>query len=97
MPIYEHRCEACKHEWEDLFRNYEHYPEECPKCKSKEKFTRLISWSAGKVELTGHELKQHLKSEGKKLAQEAAKNENVAANIVGESVYHQNELARSKK
>ena len=97
MPIYEHRCNACQHEWEDLFKLSDEIPDECPECHEKGQIERLLSWCSGKVELTGHELKQHLVSEGRKIRKEANKNETLAANIIGEDKYHSNELFRTKK
>lgn len=72
-------------------------PRKCPDCGKRGKVKRLVSLCAGRVELTGHELRQHLRAEGKKLAKEAQKSEDLAANIVGEEKYHKNELARTKQ
>lgn len=91
MPIYEHKCEACNHIWEDWFSSYKTpIPDECPECKVKGKIIRLVSWCSGKVELTGRELVQSLRADGKKLSKEARNNENLAANLVGEGKYHNN-------
>jgi putative FmdB family regulatory protein len=97
MPIYEHKCNACQHEWEDIFKMSDPVPDECPECHEKGQVERLMSLCAGRVELTGHELTQHLVAEGRKLGREARTNENLAANIVGEEKFHKRELARSKK
>lgn len=96
MPIYEHACEACNYEWEDIFRNYEDFPEECPKCKAKGKIKRLMSICAGRVELTGRELVQSLKKDGKKIAEKAKKDDNVLADIIGHDTLHKTRLNKSK-
>ena len=89
MPIYEHKCEACEHVWEDYFSSYKSpVPEECPECKVKDKVIRLVSWCSGKVDLSGRELIQSLRAQGKKLNQQAKSNENLAANLIGETKYN---------
>jgi len=97
MPVYEHRCIECEYEWEDIFKLNDPIPEECPECHAKGKVERLISWCRGKVELSGRELTQQLWAEGKQLARQAQKDENLAADIIGHDKYHQGELAQSKK
>lgn len=96
MPTYEHCCEKCKHEWEEEYKMADPVPNTCPKCKVKGKVKRLISVCAGTVILTGKENVKKQWAEGKKIAAEAAKNENLLANLVGESTYHQKQLARDK-
>ena len=94
MPCYEHECEACGHVWEDLFSSHKSpVPEECPECKVKGKVKRLMSWASGTVELTGHERTMKAYNEGKAIARDAKKNENVLANIVGEEKYHKTNLS----
>jgi putative FmdB family regulatory protein len=83
MPTYEHLCQECNHEWEDIYSIRDAVPEECPKCSCKGKVIRLISRPTVRVELTGRELVQKLKAEGKALAKEAQKNETLAANLYG--------------
>lgn len=41
MPIYEYRCEPCRHEFETLIRSSSDAAE-CPKCRGRE-VTRLFS------------------------------------------------------
>lgn len=98
MPTYEHRCEKCKHEWEDFYSIKADPPDICPECKTKGKVVRLISGGSGRgiVELSGGELKQHLISEGKKLKESANKSEKVRANLEGEASYHKRQLAIDK-
>ena len=95
MPIYEHQCTKCEHIWEDLFKISDPVPEQCPECKTTGNIKRLISWCSGTVELSGHELKQHLKNEGKKLARKAQRDENLLANVVGETKYNDNLLKKN--
>jgi putative FmdB family regulatory protein len=42
MPIYEYRCEACGHEFEDLRGFNDPDPEACPECR-KDAVRKLIS------------------------------------------------------
>lgn len=95
MPIYEHVCESCGHEWEDLFSLRDGIPE-CPECGSKDKVKRVISVPAtGRVdEPLNRETIAKLKKEGKAMAKEARRNENLMANIVGEEKYHQQNLKK---
>ena len=92
MPTYEHKCEACDFEWEDIFKMSDPLPEECPDCKVKGKIKRLISISSVKVELSGRELVEKLRADGKKIAKKSATDENLRANIVGEDSYHKEQL-----
>lgn len=87
MPTYEHICETCKYEWEDNYSIKTDPPKICPECGA-ETAKRLISLGGkGVVELTGQELVNKLKSDAKKLKGEAASNEKVYANLLGEDRY----------
>lgn len=88
MPTYEHKCEACEHEWDQIYGMNDPVPTVCPKCNVEGKVKRLISWSSGRAELTGRDLTEKLWADGKKLAREARTNENLRANIMGEDKYH---------
>jgi putative FmdB family regulatory protein len=84
MPTYEHKCNACGHEWEETYSIKDSVPTVCPECKVEGKVQRLISMPAGvKVELEGRELVQKLWKEGKDLARKARKDDNLAANLYG--------------
>ena len=98
MPTYEHKCEACQHEWEEFYKITEDPPTVCPSCGEEGQVQRLISGGSGRgiVVLTGHERAAHLKSEGQKMFKEMQKNENLRANFVGEETYHQNQLSNAK-
>jgi putative FmdB family regulatory protein len=91
MPTYEHCCtnEACKHEWEDEYSIKQDPPKICPKCQ-QETAQRLISGGSGKgnVELYGQELIDKLKGDAKTLQKDAARNEKVYANLLGDDKYH---------
>jgi putative FmdB family regulatory protein len=90
MPVYEHKCEACNHVWEDLFSSYKSpVPEECPECKAKGKIKRLLSWCRGKVELTGREHIEQCRRDAQKIKGDALNKENELANLMGEDTYHQ--------
>jgi putative FmdB family regulatory protein len=94
VPCYEHQCEECGHVWEDLFSSHKSpVPEECPECKIKGKVKRLLSSTLGTVELTPRERTIKAYKEGKAIAKQAKKDENVLANIVGEEKYHKRNLS----
>jgi len=96
MPIYEHQCEACEYQWEDLFKLSDPVPEECPECKEKGQIKRLLSWCSGTVELTGRESLQKAREDGKKMTREMQKSENKMANFVGEDRYQYNKKMSEK-
>ena len=84
MPCYEHMCKFCGHEWEDTYSIHDAVPTICPECKTEGQVKRLISGGGSvKVELTGKELIQQLWKEGKQIAKQARKDENLAANLYG--------------
>jgi putative FmdB family regulatory protein len=96
MPTYEHLCEACDNEWEDIYKISDPIPTQCPKCKKKGEVKRLISSCQGRVELSGYEYKAKIKEDVLKMSKSMLKDENKLANFVGESKYHDNELRRNK-
>lgn len=97
MPFYDHQCTKCEHIWEDYFQIGEEVPEECPNCHEKNNIKRLLSLtSPGVVKLTGQEYKQKILADGKKLAKETKSNENLLANMVGETKYNQNQIKRDR-
>jgi len=97
MPTYEHLCEACNNEWEDIYKMSDPVPTKCPICKKKGKVRRLISVCQGVVELSGHEYKAKAIEDAAKMQKKMLKDENKLANFVGEKKYHNNELQRTKK
>lgn len=92
MPTYEHLCNNCKHEWEDIYSIVQDPPTLCPSCNVDGKVQRLVSGGSGRgiVEITGHELKAKLKADGQDLKRAALKDERVLANLVGETKYQTN-------
>lgn len=100
MPTYEHKCTSCEHEWEDEYSIKQDPPKVCPKCL-QETAKRLVSGGSGRgvVELTGQELIDRAKQEGKQLAKEAANSEKVYSNLLGEGRYHnlQTRMDRRKR
>lgn len=100
MPTYEMKCfqEGCEHEWEDFFSIKADPPTVCPKCNTEGKVKRLISGGSGRgvVELTGNELKQKVMADAAALKREAYSNENVLANLVGDTKLHNNTLSFEK-
>ncbi len=90
-PVYEHECSHCEQEFEESYSMKAPVPTVCPLCHEEGGVKRLISLTApGIVELTGHDLKQKLLSDGQKMKQKAAGNENLLANLVGEDKYQGN-------
>ena len=97
MPTYEFKCQAeiddkeCGHEWEEYLSIKAPDPEECPKCHAKGKVLRLVSGGSGRgtVELYGQDLVDKIKSDAKKIKSNAAKDEKVYANLLGEERYQQ--------
>jgi len=91
MPTYVHECsdESCNHEWEDFYSITAEPPKTCPKC-GQETARRLVSGGSGRgmVELYGQDLVDKVKGDSKALQKAAAKNENLYANLLGESRYH---------
>lgn len=98
MPTYEHGCKSCKHEWEEIYSMREPTPTVCPECKAEGQVVRFISGGSGKgiVEITGHELKDKLKKEGQELKRAALKDENLMANLVGETRYQKDKTGIEK-
>lgn len=71
--------------------------EKCTKCKEEklkpvQKIKRLLYPTSGKVTLSGHELIQKTREDGRKMGQRALKDENFAANLAGEDTYHKRQL-----
>jgi putative FmdB family regulatory protein len=99
MPIYEHMCETCKHEWEDEYSIKADPPDTCPACGAKT-VKRLISLGGkGVVELTGQDLINKCKEDAKQIKKEMHQNANVYANMLGEDRYNdlQTKMDRRKR
>lgn len=91
MPTYTYLCEIENREFEE-FHSISEIVKKCPVCKEagrkNHKPKRLISGpTAGRVELTGHDLVAKTKSDAKKLEKEIYSSESAYANLVGESTY----------
>ena len=95
MPLYDYGCKDCSHVFEAFHKIADPGPSECPECGS-ENVRKLLSAVSGKVELTGHELKAQIKKDAQKLKHEAATNEKVRANLVGEDKYQSNVVSNEK-
>jgi putative FmdB family regulatory protein len=97
MPWYEHSCGNCNEEFEDLYSAQSPIPTLCPNCGVDGQVKRLIpSIVHGRVPLTGHELKQQIKKDTASLRAKVATNENVKANIVGETKYNEHVVSMNK-
>ena len=92
MPTYLYLCPD--HGEFEEYHSMRDLIEDCPKCKDEgkepQKVKRLIcGTNRGVVELTGQELVNKVKSDAKQLQKDAAKDERLYANILGEDKYHQ--------
>lgn len=97
MPTYEHEC-ACGHQWDQVYSIVKDPPTVCPECTVEGQVKRLISGGSGRgiVRLTGQDLAAHCKAEGKRMARQAATDENLRANLIGEDKYHNQMLQTNK-
>jgi putative FmdB family regulatory protein len=89
MATYDHQCtdKECNNTWEDSYSIHAAPPTTCPKCH-KETAKRIITFgTAGKVELAGRELQESIKSDADSMKREMRTNENMYANLLGESRY----------
>lgn len=99
MPTYQHLCEKCKHEFEDVYSMTAAPPKTCPKC-GEDAVKRLISLSGkGVVELYGQDLVDKVKSDARKLKADAAKSEKIYSNLLGDDKYNglQKRIDRQKR
>jgi len=99
MPTYDHQCqnEECKHEWEDSYSIKVDPPKVCPKC-GQETAKRLISCvSKGVVELYGQDYVDKIKSDAQQLKRDAAKSENLYANLLGPDKYQKIQQQMDKR
>jgi putative FmdB family regulatory protein len=96
MPTYEHLCTKCNHEWEQFYSIKDPVPDTCPSCSEVGGVKRLISGGSGKgkVELSGQEYVDKVMADAASIKREAYRNENVMANLVGESKYHSDRVRR---
>lgn len=90
MPTYLYEC-SVHGEFEE-YHSISKTLDMCPKCEAEglepKQLKKLINClSVGVVELQGQELVDKLKGDAKKLKSEAAKNEKVYANLLGEDKY----------
>jgi putative FmdB family regulatory protein len=89
MPTYEYECP--EHGVFEEFHSILLKLENCPHCKETGKeqpIKRLICGTTkGVVELYGNELVEKCKDDAQKLKKEAAKDEKVYANLLGEEKY----------
>ena len=90
MPTYEHQCTSCNHEWEAEYSIKKDPPTTCPSCH-QETAKRLISGGSGRgaVELYGQDLVDKCKADAQKIKQEAYKDANKYASLLGEDRYQQ--------
>jgi putative FmdB family regulatory protein len=99
MPTYLHFCKNCNQEFEDFYSIKADPPTKCLLCEAEGQVTRLISGGSGrgKVELTGRELIESMREEGRKERNEIYKSETKYANIIGESKYQSIQQSLDKR
>jgi putative FmdB family regulatory protein len=101
MPCFDFECSECDHFIEDYYlTTTEVPPTTCPAC-GKETLKKLFPNNVQvRVKLEGHDLKQHLLDENKKIRREISKDgtkaEALRANLAGEENFHKKELAVAK-
>jgi putative FmdB family regulatory protein len=101
MPTYEYLCPV--HGEFETEHSIKIKLEHCPQCKeagNEQTVKRLISLGGkGVVELSGQELVDKLKGDAKKIQKDAAKDEKVYANLLGEDKYQslQQRMDRQKR
>jgi putative FmdB family regulatory protein len=87
MPTYDHICNSCSYEWEQMYSIKADPPKQCPNCHA-ETVQRLISLSGkGIVELYGNDLVNKCKEDAKQIQKEASQNPNKYANLLGPDKY----------
>lgn len=84
MPLYEYECQTCEHRFEVMQSMSDPHPI-CPECASED-VLRLISRTAGQVEMSAKELyHQKILPEAKEIAAKIKSgDENAAADLFGE-------------
>jgi|SRR6266581_2288832 len=97
MPIYGHICLACNEEFEDIYSSKAPVPTLCPNCGIDGQVKRQIPEVVhGRVPLSGQELKQQITKERNNMHAKVAKDENLRANIIGETAYEKHLTAQEK-
>ncbi len=90
MPTYEHECNSCNGEFEDIYSIKADPPTLCPLCGVDGQVKRVISGDiAGRVLLSGTDLTNQMKKDRNKMKQKIKTDENVRANLIGESKYQE--------
>lgn len=94
MPTYEHACQNCNHEWEQVYGMTVDPPTLCPECGVDGKVKRLISLGPGPgiMRRTSGEVRAGMAAETRAIRQRAKTDENFRANLVGEDNYNQRVL-----
>lgn len=88
MAVYEHKCDACSHEFELEYSIKQDPPKTCPIC-GKDEVRRMISAGMSRMELTPNEFIDRLPEDKRKLMKDIGASENKFANLVGESSYNE--------
>jgi putative FmdB family regulatory protein len=98
MPLYDYYCDSCKQEWETSHSWKDPPLTVCELCNQADQVKRLITMAnKGTVELTGQDLKQHIKEETQKFQREVKGNEKAWANVVGEDRYQSQVKNRERR
>lgn len=87
---YLHLCTNCDKEFFEDYSILMDPPTLCPLCGFDGKVKRLIQLTApGRVELSGHDLKSKVISEGKAMARNLTENQMANVSSGGEEAYHE--------
>jgi putative FmdB family regulatory protein len=97
MPFYDHYCDACKEIFEDFYSAVKDPPTVCQLCGVEGKVQRQIPAVVhGRVPLTGRELKQSIQKQSAQIKEKVRTNEDLRANIIGETAYEGHVQAQQK-
>jgi len=94
MTTYEHICDACSYEWDEVYGMTVDPPTLCPDCGVEGKVSRLISGGSGPgiMRKSVGEIRANMASDIRALKIRANTDENFRANLVGEENYNQRVL-----
>lgn len=97
MPFYDHKCFQCEGIFEEFYSAKNDPPTTCSLCGVDGYVQRQIPDVVhGRVPLTGQELKKSITAARNNMHSKVAKNEDLRANIIGETAYEKHLTAQEK-
>lgn len=97
MPFYDHFCKNCNEIFEDFYSAVTPPPTICQLCGVDGYVQRQIPAVVyGRVPLTGGDLKRQIQKESAQIKNKVKSDENLRANIIGETAYEQHISAHQK-